>query len=77
MANKLRDLPICNQKCLEHAAKLCKEDKKMVTDTVNHLFQFTLATLSAAEADSIQLPFFGKFRVKNFKSKIKQNAKSI
>lgn len=77
MSNKLRDLPICNQKCLEHAAKLCKEDKKMVTDTVNHLFLFTSIQLSSQAVDSIQLPFFGRFKLKSFKSKIKQHAKSI
>jgi hypothetical protein len=77
MSKVLKDLPRCNQACLDHAVKVCKEDRRMVAEIAGHLFHFTAHQLQNKTADSIQLPFFGRFKVKSFKSKTKQDAKLI
>lgn len=70
MKKTLADIPVCNPLCVEEAVRLCKEPKKMVHDAVAHLFRFTHEQLNAQAVDSVQIPNFGKFKAKNFKSKI-------
>jgi hypothetical protein len=77
MSKVLKDLPICNNLCIEEAVRLCKEPRKMVQEMTAHLFAFTNDQIQQYEIDSIQLPYFGKFRKKSFKVKQPKHAKPI
>jgi hypothetical protein len=49
----------------------------MVQEMTAHLFAFTNDQIQQYEIDSIQLPYFGKFRKKSFKVKQPKHAKPI
>jgi nucleoid DNA-binding protein len=69
-------MKICNSHCIEKTARICKEPKKMVHDAVHHLFRFTKEQLAGKDVDSVQIPNFGKFKLKHLKSKISKVCKT-
>ena len=77
MSKTIRDLKICNNACVDEAVRVCKEPRKMVQEVIAHLFSFTATNVQGHLADSVQLPYFGKFKAKQFKSKFKKHAKPI